>query len=61
VSVLAVMPEGIADLRESFTLRPAVLVGVDLQGDRQPGVAEDDLRVAGGSEMLRKEINQMTR
>jgi hypothetical protein len=35
--VLTVMSERIADLRESFTLRLAVPVRVDLQGDRQPG------------------------
>jgi hypothetical protein len=47
VPVLTVTLERIADLRESFTLCLAVLVGVNLQGDRQPGVAEDDLRVLG--------------
>jgi hypothetical protein len=32
---------------QGFALGVVVGVGVDLQGDGQPGVAEDDLRVAG--------------
>jgi hypothetical protein len=55
VPVLTVTLERIAELRESFTLCLAVLVGVNLQGDRQPGVAEDDLRVSGrGAGVLRQ-------
>ena len=40
--------ESIADFQQRIALSLAVLVGIDLQGDGQPGVAEDDLCVAGG-------------
>ena len=39
--------ENVADPAECFPLCLAVLVGVDLQGDGQPGMAQDQLGVAG--------------
>ena len=41
------MPECLADAAKRVALGLAVLVGVDLQRDGQPRVAENDLRVAG--------------
>jgi hypothetical protein len=46
---VAVAAEDIADLAESFPLRLAVLVSVDLQSHGQPRVTEDDLNVPGGN------------
>jgi len=40
------VPKGLADAAERLPLGLAVFVGVDLQGDGQPRVAEDDLSVA---------------
>jgi hypothetical protein len=39
------MAKRFANPAECVAVSLAVLVGVDLQGDGQPGVAEDDLRV----------------
>ena len=40
------MTQCLADLRERVMLRLAVLVGVGLLRHGQPGVAEDQLRIA---------------
>ena len=41
------MPECLTEAAERLALGLAILVGIDLQRDGQPRVAENDLRVAG--------------
>jgi hypothetical protein len=48
----AASAQRIADLAQRIALRLLVLVGVDLQGDREPGMPEDELCIAGRNSQI---------